>query len=57
MLKPTCSCDKHPAEGEPPAGTNPGPRSADGSGADGPAASPVDDSFAHGGIGALVPSR
>ncbi|MDX2812029.1 hypothetical protein ABZ312_02710 [Streptomyces sp. NPDC006207] len=57
MLKPTCSCDKHPADGEPPAGTTPGPRSADGPGADGPASSPADDAFVPGNGGALVASR
>lgn len=57
MLKPTCSCDKHPADGEPPAGTTPGPRSADGPGADGPAVSPADDAFVPGSGGALVASR
>ncbi|MEU1617756.1 hypothetical protein ABZ479_10675 [Streptomyces sp. NPDC005722] len=57
MLKPTCSCDKHPVGGEPPAGTTPGPHAADGPGSDGPAGSLLDDAFAPGNGGALVPSH
>ncbi|MGW3241969.1 hypothetical protein [Streptomyces sp. NPDC001070] len=57
MLKPTCSCDKHPAAGEPPPGTAPGPQSADGPTADFPAAAGTDDAFAPGRAGALAASR
>ncbi|MFF7211193.1 hypothetical protein ACFZAU_11755 [Streptomyces sp. NPDC008238] len=57
MLKPTCSCEKHPVGGEPPAGTTPGPRAADGPGSDGPAGSLLDDAFAPVNGGALVPSH
>ncbi|MEU4090884.1 hypothetical protein [Streptomyces sp. NPDC026673] len=57
MLKPTCSCDKHPAAGDSPAGTAPGPRSAEGPVGDLPAVSPTDDALAPGGAGTLAPSR